>query len=553
MRFFIAVFVTASFMISFWLLSRTIQEPKTLSCMVTFVAPWNGHLFSSLAPTIKANIESYFGTSDSRLVIVDSGSASVFVEFLKELRHAFNFELVEGKTGVACSKQVCLDIFRNSGEENLFLFDQDVFFKRTGWAKEYMDTAQSIGVAHLTHVDREFVVKRGKGVVVGKQPSGAFVFLKRRAVERVGKVAGEFSDWISAKLHKEMEFVDIASSSQFFKVQQRDPLLALSNSPKLEQYSGEVAKEVDVCAVKQIRVNVFVVFDETRSKWFDDWLQPLFKALEVCSDVFLVPLHETVVGKPNGSTARILQKKSRAGDIILFVQVVHGVNASSLFGRHLWLLGTEGVDKSEFYDDALKNGVRRVIGYSPWICSLLLQKGFQKSLWLPIVATPGVAMSLQRKHMCMVGGAMTEYRKRIWSDLQMEALKRGLEISFLAPKGWKSERDLVAQECLLVINCRSVQNNEAMPRLRVDILWQYDIFVVSESMNAIDESEYMGTVSFASVSTLVNRALDEWEHLQQSQKAGVYPFPNRTKSRIAIKLQREAQFRKVLNAILKEN
>jgi hypothetical protein len=115
------------------------------------------------------------------------------------------------------------------------------------FSKEYMDTAQSFGVAHLTHVDRELVVERGKGVVVGKQPSGAFVFLKRRAVERVGKVAGEFSDWISAKLHKEMEFVDIASSSQFFKVQQRDALLALSNSPKLKQYSGEVAKEVDEC------------------------------------------------------------------------------------------------------------------------------------------------------------------------------------------------------------------------------------------------------------------------------------------------------------------
>ncbi len=534
------------------------QEPvsrKALSCMVTYVAPWNGHLFSSLKLTIKANIESHFGTSDSRLLIVDGGSASVFVEFLKELQHSFNFELVEGKSGVACSKKVCLDIFLNSHEENLFLFDQDVFFKRTGWVKEFMDTAQTIGATHLTHVEKEFVVKRGKGVAIGKQTSGAFVFLKRRAIQSVGKFnAREFSDWISSELQStRMDFTDIASSSEYIQIQKRDTLLALSNSPKLKHFSEQATslrKAVDACEAQPFRANIFVVFDETRSRWFEDWLRPLFEALEVWSEVFLVPLSQTTVGKPNGPTTQLLQKKSRAGDIILFVQGVHGVGASNLSGRDLWLLGTEGMDKREFYEDALRSGVKSVIGYSLWIRDVLLQMGFQKALWLPIVTTPGIATFQKRKHLCMVGGAITEYRKKIWSDLKLEASKRRLEISFAFPLGWKSERDLVVQECLLVINCRSVQNNEAMPRLRVDILWQYDVFVVSESMNTLDESEYKGTITFTSGSHLVNRTLDEWEHVQKSQTAGVYPFPNRSKSRVAIKLEREAQFRRVIRFIL---
>ena len=90
--------------------------------------------------------------------------------------------------------------------------------------------------------------------------------------------------------------------------------------------------------------------------------------------------------------------------------------------------------------------------------------------------------------------------------------------------------------------------NQLVARLRLDLLWFYDIPILSESAFEPDVSEYLGTVSFVKLPDLVEETLALW----QSLSAGNSSMHSVThyEKRLEVMGKREDNFRKVIRVVL---
>lgn len=249
---------------------------------------------------------------------------------------------------------------------------------------------------------------------------------------------------------------------------------------------------------------IYLVVDEdVNFGFFEDWVTPFIHALEYTTDV-------TRIDHTCAESA--ICTHFQPGDVVLLLQSSYVVKMEN----HVtyWHMNTEGRDK-KFAEEALANGFRFFIDYSLANVEYLISQGAYRALWLPITTAPSPTIGVERKFLCMVGGANTIRRKTFYTQLK-EVASREIEesIAFLEPSGWAPARDFQSQSCFLVVNLASVESNNIAPRLRLDVLWLYDIPIVSEVVAEPDMMEYNGSIQFNSPDELIDATLQRWRTLR---------------------------------------
>jgi len=288
---------------------------------------------------------------------------------------------------------------------------------------------------------------------------------------------------------------------------------------------------------------VYMVNDPHIYYYFEDWVSPLIFSLGMAMNVVYFSV------KPDIEQRIVtLQDSLRAGDTVLLLQQSFNIQMKDQV--QYWFLNTEGPDKP-FIDVAVSIGIKNVIDYSTFNAARHLENyGTVTSLWLPIISSSSVTIHDHRDKMCMVGGANTERRKKFRDEFNTAALQLGADVSVFEIHGWNYFRDYASQTCALVVNVASVENNHATPRLRLDILWQFDVPIISEEMSGNETLEYNGTVTFVPMSELINATLKQWEIVTSPRNEDEeISRIHRVELKVAIQKTRRIQFQKVVQAI----
>ena len=97
----------------------------------------------------------------------------------------------------------------------------------------------------------------------------------------------------------------------------------------------------------------------------------------------------------------------------------------------------------------------------------------------------------------------------------------------------------------LAVHLSSTDVNQLVARLRLDLLWFYNIPILSESAFEPDVSEYLGTVSFVSLPQLAEETLAIWL-VAQSWEFDVTHSVTHYKKRHVFMRKREYYFREVI-------
>jgi hypothetical protein len=286
---------------------------------------------------------------------------------------------------------------------------------------------------------------------------------------------------------------------------------------------------------------LFLVYDHTIFHFFEDWVNPLLYALGMTLDVI-----KFSVLPDRRIRTDTLQKSLKQGDTVLLLQRTHGL--TQVAGVEYWFLNTEGPDKS-FAEKAISQGFKRIIDYSTFNTYRHARAGAESSLWLPIINSHVITFHNVRDKLCMVGGADTARRKQFVADFNEVVQQRAQNISMEQVRGWGHLRNYVSQTCALVVNVASVDNNHATPRLRLDVLWQFDIPVISETMSGNETLEYEGTVRFFPLSELPNATLNLYELIMLDAYAGVASSSKRIEERSRIHESRLVQFEHVVQSV----
>lgn len=141
--------------------------------------------------------------------------------------------------------------------------------------------------------------------------------------------------------------------------------------------------------------------------------------------------------------------------------------------------------------------------------------------------------------------------EEFWEELKSAAVARSMEIAFHEPMGWGWVRDFESQKCALVVNVASLTNNPLTGRMRFDVLWQYDIPIISELTLAPDMPEYEGTLHFVDRSELVGATLDLWRSIHaKTSEESLATIREHYDARLLVQERRETQFRTVVRSIL---
>lgn len=306
-------------------------------------------------------------------------------------------------------------------------------------------------------------------------------------------------------------------------------------------YSGNARIAINQPATSD-ETRVYFVYDDRAFYVFEDWISPFIDSLSAFLKVkeLIVSHSENVYKNFPGSF--------EPGDIVFLVQDTYDLRPEA--GVDYWFINTEGTDK-QFAEVAISQGFKKIIDYSLHNAGRHKLNGAEVSLWLPIVTAPAVTFHIAREYLCMVGGANTERRQTFLSDLLEAAEERHMNISVHGVLGWSRDgihRDYHSQACALVVNVASVENNQVAPRLRLDILWLYDVLTISEEVQEPDMSEYNGTLMFATYEHLANKTLQIWNSL--TLKKGLPNLQSKAAMRASIQRSRQIQFNRVVRQVL---
>ena len=276
---------------------------------------------------------------------------------------------------------------------------------------------------------------------------------------------------------------------------------------------------------------ICLVYDENVFFYFEDWLNPLLFSLGMFFDVVKMPYPISGI---------------RSGDTVLLLQLTHGLR--KVEGVEYWFLNTEGPDK-RYAELAIANGFTKIIDYDLYNTERLAANGADTTLWLPIIHPPTVALHTYRDKLCMIGGANTPRREPVYHKINRLAQERELPVSIYEVEGWGLSRDVVSQTCALVVNIASVQSNPATPRMRLDLLWLWDIPIISELSAGRDLLEYSGTVSFVTLEQLPGATLDLWENIMLQKRDSIASSLQRASKRQTVQQRRMEQYQFVVRSI----
>ena len=286
----------------------------------------------------------------------------------------------------------------------------------------------------------------------------------------------------------------------------------------------------------EIVKQVFLVREESVYRYFEDWVNPFINSLGT-----FVPVQMLSYSSATKTTFT-------DGDVILVLQQTSGFRVQS--AGEYWFMNTEGTDK-RFAEDAIDNGFSNVIDFTLKGVERLSRHGAKQVLWLPIIQAPGLPAHLPRTHLCMIGPANTPRRVKFVNALRAYLSNLEERIDFKHVEGWSVARAFESQQCSLVVHVSSTDVNSLAARLRLDILWLYDIPVISESAFEPDVSEYQGTMKFVNLSSLVEETINMWRTVRSTNKTKD-SFIEYNKRLEVLKI-REERFRETIRAVLYMN
>lgn len=304
---------------------------------------------------------------------------------------------------------------------------------------------------------------------------------------------------------------------------------ALSQVPRT---AHEIPLQFEVVPVHRVTLIHRTAIDS----YFADWLRPLLFTLDMFVETNSVAIEDAK------------SVSHEVGDVVLVLQRVETLTQKR--GVIYWFLNTEGPDK-HYAEEAIQRGFVDIIDYCLSNVQYLLQRGARRVLWLPIIFTPGVRLHVKRDAVCLVGGTNTGRRAKFKTQLERTARLRlhSVKLRVREVYGWGFERDLLSQECALAVNLASVETNHAVPRMRLDILWQYDIPTISEDVLPPDSVEYLNTITFVPREQLVDATLKAWVSLAQSPRTRA-EYVREYKLRVQVQEHRELQFKRTVSSIL---
>jgi len=271
-------------------------------------------------------------------------------------------------------------------------------------------------------------------------------------------------------------------------------LFCYAGHVKLKYTSRACASEQCVGTIETF----FLVREEAPFYIFEDWIRPLVWHIST-----VVPVLEV-----SFESARTRTFNRR--EVVLLVQKTHGLPRQA--GVEYWFMNTEGPDK-DFAENALKEGYENVIDFTLKGVERMLASGAKRALWLPIIKTPGLPVFASRTYLCMVGEANTPRRQQFFEDLKRRLDSLEYKVPWKQVTGFSGARDFESQRCALVVHYGSTEDNRLAARLRIDILWLYDIPVISELVDDPDLSEYDNTIEFFESPALINAIIAKWNVL----------------------------------------
>lgn len=233
-------------------------------------------------------------------------------------------------------------------------------------------------------------------------------------------------------------------------------------------------------------VRVLVTHDNRTYQYFEDWLDPLWRAVD---PVFEVTSVFSLADIPSLSR----------NDVLAFIQSMHPFATPA----RKWFFATEPTPRP-------LQGVEAVVDYS--YGNIRYWRQFMNSthvsiFWLPICDHPStVARPGDGQKVCMIGSPNTPRRKTFAQHLQEALHYQHTNLHFVV--GMRSARNYAIQSCAIIVHCSSWETNiKQLARLRVDLPWLLGIRVISEEPDELDVLEYRGSMVFARFPDLVNKTL----------------------------------------------
>ena len=282
---------------------------------------------------------------------------------------------------------------------------------------------------------------------------------------------------------------------------------------------------------------VFLVREQSVYRYFEDWVDPFITSLSIFVPVQMM------------SFSSAINTTFTKGDVVLVVQRTRGLRVQS--EGEYWFMNTEGTDK-RLAEDAIDNGFYNIIDFTLKGVERLSRYGAEQVLWLPIIQAPGLPAYLPRTDICMIGPANTPRRVKLVNALRAHISNLEERVDFKHVEGWSDIRAFQSQQCSLVVHVSSTDVNLLAARLRLDILWLYDVPVISESAFEPDVSEYQGTMKFVNLSSIVEETINTWRIIVRSKNKTKDAFSH-YKRRLTVLKSRQERFRETIGAVLHVN
>jgi hypothetical protein len=100
------------------------------------------------------------------------------------------FRCNSDQISIAKDKNSLIKFFYDNDCQYIFLFDDDTFPIKEGWADFFINASKKTGIEHfvLCHPDHNKLIQNGRTIDTYQTGTGCFIFLTRNVIEKVGYI-----------------------------------------------------------------------------------------------------------------------------------------------------------------------------------------------------------------------------------------------------------------------------------------------------------------------------------------------------------------------------
>ena len=262
------------------------------SCVVTFVPPGKESTVGKLA--LEA-ISSFMNTRlpGAPLTVVDDASSGPFLEALKAVRLKNLFQLYQRKEngGASMAKNSCLRLFSESNAMYLFIFEQDVKFRKKLWQVDYIRLGNDLNAHHMSWIGEEWLRKEygqtnivseryksdsGIPYLISVTYTGQLSYLTRVAVARMGGFIVLPKPWGYAHVAYTQRAKRMGLTKEFYDLQNGDSILTVASehTSVYSKQDKDEAKRVNAEYMQMHGVDSYIGFRPFIEYKEDVHLQP---------------------------------------------------------------------------------------------------------------------------------------------------------------------------------------------------------------------------------------------------------------------------------------